>query len=128
MIQRIQSLFLFQVLLLGMVLMFVPCARVLAGGELTDLCLLPVDTIRFHSSAGHWEAIILNIAALLIGLVAVFIYKKRALQKKLCILLCGMWLVTTLMMAFCPFVEGDGTPVETSVNYYAIIIGLLGTV
>jgi len=127
MIQRIQSLFLFQLILLGIVLMYVPCVRALAGGEVSDVCLLPVNNARFHSSAGHWVAIVLNVGAIVLALFTVFIYNKRRLQKRLCLLLCGIWLVMTLMMAFCPFVESTGTPVETSINYYAVIIGLLGT-
>jgi hypothetical protein len=128
MIQRIQSLFLLQLLLLGFVLMYVPCARVIAGGEHTDICLLPVSNVHFHSSAGHWAAIALNFLALALGFLTLFLYNRRALQKKLCLVLCGAWLVLTLMMAFCPFIEGTDGPVDYAINYYAVIIGLLGTV
>lgn len=126
MIQRIQTLFLLQLILLGVVLMLVPSAYVLAGGETQDLYLLPANTVHFKSSAGHWAAIIINAAGLAIALISVFLYRQRKLQRSLCFTLALLWAVLTLMIAFCPFVEGVETPASTTVNYYAVIIGILG--
>ena len=127
MIQRIQSLFLFQLMLLGVVLMFVPCAYVLAGGETHDVYLLPVENVHFKSSAGHWAAILINFFALITTFITMFLYRKRELQRRLCFVIAVMWLVLTLMIGFCPFIDGIETPASTSVNYYAAVIGILGT-
>ncbi len=127
MIQRVQSLFLFQLVLLGLVLMFVPCAQILAGDTVTDVYLLPITAAGFSSTPGHWAAIFLNFSGMILAFVTVFIYRHRAMQRKLSFVLSFLWLVLTLMMAFCPFVEGADTPASVGVNYYAVIIGILGT-
>ena len=127
MIQRIQSLFLFQLVLLGIVLMFIPCVYVLAGGESHDVYLLPANTIYFRSSAGHWAAIFLNFLGLVLAFVTVFLYRQRLLQRRLCFIIAALWAALTLMIAFCPFIEGVDTPASATVNYYAVVIGALGT-
>ena len=127
MIQRKQTLFLLQLLLLGLVLIFVPCGKAYAGGAETDIFLAPLQTVHLQSSAGHWAAIAINYTALALSLIAIFLYRKLGLQRTICLVLTFLWLVLTLMIAFCPFIEAGETPVETSVNYYAVIIGILGT-
>src|SRR5688500_11351828 len=111
MIQRKQTLFLLQLVLLSIVLMFVPCLRITAAGDTADVYLLPVNNVYYHSSPGHWAAILFNFLNLVLAFVAVFLYKHRAVQKKMCWVICGLWLIVTLMLAFCPFVQATDTPV-----------------
>lgn len=127
MIQRIQTLFLFQLILLGIALMLVPSGYLAAGGEPEEIYLLPVRNINFQSSPGHWAAIVINITGIILALLTVFLYKKRNIQRNLCFALTVLWLVLALMIAFCPFISGADTPASTTVNYYAVIIAILGS-
>lgn len=127
MIQRKQTLFLLQLVLLSLVLMFVPCAKMLANNHFTDVFLLPVNQTDFHSTMGHWAAIGMNFLILVLSLITIFLYKKRELQKRISYFIAFLWVALSLMIAFCPFIASDNTPVSVTVNYYTVIIGVLGT-
>lgn len=125
MIQRKQSLFLLQLVVLALVLMFIPCMTVLTSGQNTDVSLMPINHPQIKSSGGHYAAIAINGLSLVLSFLALFMYKKREQQRKLCFVLAGLWAILTLMFAFCPFVEA-ATPVLVSINMYAYFIGILG--
>lgn len=127
MIQRKQTLFLFQVVFLGIALLFVPNAYVNTVSGSSSIYLIPVEDSAIHSTSGHLTAIVLNFLTLILASVTVFIYKRRELQVKLCWLIMALWLVVSLMMGFCTFILPiEGQSVER--NYFSLVIGLFGMV
>ena len=58
MIQRKQSLFLIQILFLGLSLLFVPCQIIFTKAVATNLYLLPLTD--FQSTPGHLFAVALS--------------------------------------------------------------------
>jgi hypothetical protein len=128
MIQRKQTLFLFQLIFLGIALLFVPCAHVIANGISQPVVLVPLEQQSFHSTGGHMAAIGLNFVMLVISAITVFLYKRRELHVKLCYLLAALWLVLTLMLAFCPFIITDAPSETVETNYFASLIGAFATV
>ncbi len=127
MIQRKQTLFLFQVVFLGIALLFVPNAYVNTVSGSSSIYLIPVEDAAIHSTSGHLTAIILNFFTLILASVTVFIYKRRELQIKLCWLIMALWLIVSLMMGFCTFIlPTEGQSVER--NYFSLVIGLFGIV
>ena len=127
MIQRKQTLFLFQLVFLGIALLFIPSVNVIYQNVSTGVTLVPVNLPDYHSTPGHVAAIGLNFLGLVLAFVTVFMYNRRELQVKLCYTLTVIWVVITLMIAFCPFIEGtNNNPVETKTNFLAILIGAFG--
>jgi hypothetical protein len=87
MIQRIQSVYLFLVLLLSIAILFVPLAEY-------SIKEIPPNSIQFtllgfHSQTSNTlvlPALIVDIAIGLIALITIFQYNKRKIQIKLCLL------------------------------------------
>jgi hypothetical protein len=124
MIQRKQTLFLFQSVFLGIALLFVPVYTVLIGTQQVNVSLVPVNTPGLTSTAGHLAAIALNFLALIFASGAVFMYKRRPLQVKLCYAIMVIWFILAGMTAFCPFVSGSDITVKNS--FFGPVISLVG--
>lgn len=122
MIQRKQSLFLIQILFLGLSLLFVPCQIIFTRAVATNLYLLPLKD--FQSTQGHLFVVALNFLGLVITTLTIFIFKKRELQVKLCYTLMVIWFVLMAMMLFCPFVVKTEEIIEVKINYFVVAIGL----
>jgi len=107
MIQRIQSLFLAAIAAVSLVLFFVPFASV----EL-DMVSMPVTILKHRGQYGAFIYLpfVLNALALLLSLISIFLFRNRALQMKLCVLLAllGALLGISLfvLMGTFPFSEG----------------------
>jgi hypothetical protein len=125
MIQRKQTLFLFLLIFLGIALLFIPCAYVINNGISHPVVLVPLEQQPFHSTAGHMAAIGLNFIMLVISAITIFLYRRRGLQVKLCYLLAVLWLVLTLMLAFCPFILTRDASETVETNYLASVTGAL---
>jgi hypothetical protein len=123
MIQRKQSLFLFQLVFFSIALMLIPSVTVRSGSSEASIMMVPINHPEFSSSMGHITAIVINFVALVLTFVTVFLFKHRELQIKLCYLLIFFWLVLSLMIAFCPFAESLKEPVQSSVNYLMVLLG-----
>ena len=125
MIQRKQSLLLFQVIFLGISLLLIPVVNVVHSNVEYHLSLFfnsPAAEIK--TSIGHTAATLLNLLAVLISLFTLFQYKKLALQQKLTKVLIILYLALTLMILFCPFVElAEGQTSKQS--YLAATVGLV---
>ncbi len=126
MIQRRQTLFLFQLVFLGIALLFVSIATVTTNNGTVNVYLIPFSDPAVTSTSGHLAAIALNFIGLILTFVTVFLYKRRELQVKLCYGLMVIWLILTLMMAFCPFVEKTNTVISVENSYFGTIIGIFG--
>ncbi len=124
MIQRKQTLFLFQLIFMGIALLFIPSNTIITASTNTDVFLVPIKSEVFGSSSGHVAAIILNFIGLLLTFATIFLYKKRELQIKLCYMLILLWLVIGLMIAFCPFVIKNENIVNITIHYFACLIAL----
>jgi len=122
MIQRKQTLFLIELIFLGLSLLFVPCQTILTKTTATNIYMMPL--VDFQSTAGHLFAVILNFIGLVIATICIFIFKKRELQVKLCYVLMVVWLVLPAMMLFCPFVVRTETILEVQINYFVVAIAL----
>lgn len=121
MIQRKQSLFLIQIIFLGLSLLFVPCQNIYTKTVVTNVYLAPL--IDFQSTTGHLFAVILNFLGLILATITLFTFKKRELQIKLCYSLIVIWLVLIGMMLLCPFVVITEAIIEVKVNYFVVAIG-----
>jgi hypothetical protein len=126
MIQRKQSLFLIQILFLGLSLLFVPCQNIFTKTVVTNVYLMPL--IDFQSTAGHLFAVVLNFLGLVIAAITIFIFKKRELQIKLCYTLMAIWFILIAMMLLCPFVEKTDAIIEVKINYFVVAIGIFSII
>ncbi len=88
MIQRIQSIYLFITVVLTAMLFFMPVARL----TVPDAFTYQFYTTKVIQSgnpevfiAYNWMSMILNIVITLVSVVTIFLYKKRLLQLRLCI-------------------------------------------
>jgi hypothetical protein len=122
MIQRKQTLFLLQLAFLGISLLFIPVQFILSKAAPEHLSLVPMTNDLYHSTLGHYAAIVLNALAIGISIITVFIYKKRELQVKLCYLLVVIYLILLAMIAFCPFLENNTNAISITNNIFAYII------
>lgn len=122
MIQRKQTLFLFQSIFLGIALLFIHSQTINNTVGQINVLLTPPKSEEFISTAGHTAAIMLNFAGLLLAFVIIFIFNKRELQVKLCWALIAVWVILGLMMAFCPFVVQNENIKSISLNPFAFII------
>ena len=126
MIQRPQTLLLFLLVLLGVSLMFVSLGTVSAASGSEIIYLVPFTNAEISSTAGHMAAIAINFASLILAFVAVFLYLRREIQRRICLGLMALWLILGLMMAFCPFVEESSAIINVYRNYTGPVIGFVG--
>ncbi|MBL7911935.1 MAG: DUF4293 family protein [Bacteroidia bacterium] len=126
MIQRKQTLFLIELIFLGLSLLFVPCQTILTKTSATNIYLMPLET--FQSTAGHLTAVILNFIGIVLATFTIFSFKKRELQVKLCYAQLVLWIVVTAMMLFCPFVVQTEGILEVQKQYFIIGIGLFALI
>jgi|688.fasta_scaffold361687_2 hypothetical protein len=121
MIQRKQSLFLIQIIFLGLSLLFVPCQNIFTKTVVTNVYLAPLT--EYQSTLGHLFAVALNFLGLIVATITLFTFKKRELQIKLCYALIAIWLVLIGMMLLCPFVVKTEEMIEVKINYFVVAIG-----
>jgi hypothetical protein len=126
MIQRKQTLFLFVLVFCGIALLSVPGNTVTTNTGSVDVNLVPLKNAELTSSTGHLAAVALNFLGLILTSVTIFLYNKRTLQLKLCYGLMFLWLILTLMMAFCPFVVKTETVLAITDTHYDTFIGVVG--
>jgi len=119
MIQRKQTLFLLQLVLFSVAMLFVPHQLIYTKLKVNYLCLVPL--VDFTSTAGHLAAIALNFLGLVVALVTIFLFKKRELQIKLCYALMVVWVVILAMIIFCPFVMDNTEIIEIKKNYFGYL-------
>jgi hypothetical protein len=122
MIQRKQSLFLIQIIFLGLSLLFVPCQNIFTKTVVTNVYLAPLT--EYQSTLGHLFAVGLNFLGLIVATITLFTFKKRELQIKLCYALIAIWLVLIGMMLLCPFVVKTEEMIEVKINYFVVAIGV----
>jgi hypothetical protein len=122
MIQRKQSLFLIQIIFLGLSLLFVPCQNIFTKTVVTNVYLAPLT--EYQSTLGHLFAVRLNFLGLIVATITLFTFKKRELQIKLCYALIAIWLVLIGMMLLCPFVVKTEEMIEVKINYFVVAIGV----
>jgi len=126
MIQRKQTLFLLEMIFLGLALIFIPCQNIFTTTSCLNLYLLP--NANFQTTGAHLFAIILNITGIFLATTTVFLYKKRSLQIKICYVLITLWLILTSMMLFCPFVSKTTEIIEIKINYFVVGIGFFSII
>jgi hypothetical protein len=126
MIQRKQTLFLLEIIFLGLALIFIPCQNIFTNTSCLNLYLLPND--NFQTTSAHLVAVILNITGILIATTTIFLFKKRSLQVKICYALIALWVILTSMMLFCPFVLKTAEIIEIKINYFVVGIGFFSII
>ena len=123
MIQRKQTLFLLELLFLGIALLFVPNSTIVTPNSSVSVCLLPLQA-PFVSSTSHYTAIALNMAGLALTLITIFLYKRRELQMKLCYVLLIIWILLAFMVVTGNFVEKGVEITTLERNYSALVISV----
>lgn len=87
MIQRRQTIFMLLTAILSALLFFMPLASFVAGGNVMKFTIFgiqnPIDTLTLSKSY-TWPLIVLTILMTILPIFAIFKYKKRELQVKLC--------------------------------------------
>ena len=101
MIQRKQTLFLLLAVILAVVTLSLPIADLTAGGWKSGqlYCLMLADANGSYHYA-VWPLFVLLLAAAAISTVAIFLYKRRPLQARLCLLAMVVYLLWYLVLAF----------------------------
>jgi len=123
MIQRIQTLFLIEMIFLGISLFFVPIQFLADNGVSTPVHLIPMKSVVIDSTLGLSSAAGIAAITILLSFVTIFLFKKRELQVKLCYLLVILDVVLICMIAFCPFVTiNETTSINDNVFAYVILI------
>ncbi len=119
MIQRKQTLFLLQLVLFSVAMLFIPIQIIYNKLNTQYLCLVPL--VNFTSTAGHFAAIALNFLGLIIAVTTIFLFKKRQLQIKLCYVLIVIWFILIAMIAFCPLVTKTTEIIEIKTTYFGYL-------
>ncbi len=87
MIQRRQTIFMLLTAILSALLFFMPLASFVAGDNVMKFTIFgiqnPIDTLTLSKSY-TWPLIVLTILMTILPIFAIFKYKKRELQVKLC--------------------------------------------
>lgn len=122
MIQRKQTLFLLQLVLFSIAMLFIPLQVIYSKVSPHYVCLVPL--VNFTSTAGHFAAIALNFLALILSVTTIFLFKKRELQIKLCYGLMAIWLILIAMIAFCPFFVTKPEIIEIKTTYFGYVCGV----
>ena|SRR6218665_3923968 len=123
MIQRKQTLFLLELMFLGIALLFVPNSTLLTSSSSVSICLLPLQE-PYTSTTGHYLAMALNFAGLALTVAAVFLYKRRELQLKLCYVLAMLWALLGFMLGLCNFVQPGNDVLSVQNNYTGVVISV----
>lgn len=111
MIQRIQSLYLLGIVIVGLILFFIPVAD-FAGG----LIVFKLSGIQLQRLLPGMELpsvvipVIVNILMMIIAMATIFLYKKRDLQVKICRF---MFLINAVFIVFVFFTAGE---IETTLG------------
>jgi hypothetical protein len=126
MIQRKQTLFLLELIFLGIAILFLPNQLISAAKTSNfPLGFLPVKTSEFYSSPAHMAAIALNFSGIVFAFIAIFLYKKRNLQISFCYLSIVIWLTIASMVAFTSFINSTGNMIKVEKNFFAYIIAAM---
>ena len=87
MIQRRQTIFMLLAAIASALLFFIPLISFNANGKAMDFTIFgiqnPIETITLSSSY-TWPLVTLAVLMALVPLIAIFLYKKRELQVRLC--------------------------------------------
>ncbi|MEI6020270.1 MAG: DUF4293 family protein [Bacteroidota bacterium] len=125
MIQRKQTLFLLQLIICGIALMYIPCLNITLTEKSIGLCLVPSMNVDIVSSIGHSSAIFLNLAGIVLSFAIIFLFKKREMQIKLSYLLIVLWLMLIAMIYFCPMVMPSDKIQNITRNTFAAFVGAI---
>lgn len=96
MLQRVQSIFLFLIIVLSVLLSIVPFQKV-STYETSFLVSLKPDTVPGMTKSFILLPVIINHLIAVLALIALFMFKNRKLQMKLCLLIA---LVSAILTAF----------------------------
>ncbi len=125
MIQRKQSLFLLAAAIIHVVLLFIPSVLVSdAQGGTQGLSLINSNE-AIKGSGALAVATILNFASLLVCMTAIFLYKKRNLQRLQCLILSMVNLILAVLLIALPLVDKGLTSSKNWVVYLPIVGALL---
>jgi uncharacterized membrane protein YhdT len=125
MIQRKQSLLLLAAAIIHVLLVFIPSVLVKDDqGIVQGLGLINQKGI-IKGSGVLSVATILNFASLLVCMTAIFLYKKRSMQRLQCLILSMVNLVLAVLLIALPLVDKGLTSSKNWVVYLPIIGALL---
>lgn len=119
MIQRKQTLFLLQLVLFSVGMLFIPHQLIFTKLKANYVCLVPL--VDFTSTSGHLAAIAINFLGLVIASISIFLFKRRELQIKLCYILMAIWIILFALILFCPFVKSNADILEIKKNYFGYL-------
>ena len=122
MIQRKQTLFLLELLFLGIALLFVPCNIVTQNNLSSPVSLLPPNSV-IVSTPWHYVLITINFLSSVISFACIFLYKNRNLQLKLCYLLMALYGIFSVLIAVFPLAQSSNS-VQANNTYFGLAIGI----
>lgn len=124
MIQRKQTLFLLVIVFASVALSIINCNFLDINGAKVGVSVSIIPFQDVQPNTWHYVGTGINFLSFLIALIAIFLYKKRNLQMKLCYALMLLQLSITLIVSFCPvvvitdFIKYENAP-------YASIVGII---
>ena len=134
MVQRIQTLYLFLALVLMVLLLVFPAAQII--GEDMQLYQFKISGVYELSGSGSalymlsWPLLILQVIIMIINLFAIFLFKRRRLQMRLCIynilLLAGMMGLMYYYLSF-TFRETSATEYSYKLPFVLPLIAMVLT-
>lgn len=125
MIQRVQTLYLLSLVVMGLALLFVPSAQFEFNVHAVPIYLKPISHELIQATYGQIIAMVLNFSGILLSCVAIFLYKKRMLQLKLTLVLMMIWLANTIILSFLPLANVEMPNMLHTTNY-GILFGIFG--
>ncbi len=127
MIQRKQTLFLLELIFLSISLFFIPSDIILKNDGSVNVYLLPASG-NYDATAWHLVALTLNLSSLVLSVICIFLYKKRVTQMRLCYLIAALWIIQSLVLAFCPLAVFNMGATEIQINYFGSLIGVFAVI
>lgn len=117
MLQRIQTIFLFLITLFSVLQLFVPFQTISTYENTLQLYLSPTKYNEATQAIIHLPLIICILITIL-SVVAIFLYKKRSVQMKLCTLIALISLCLTASLFLFTYAKLDDKH-ETIISYHA---------
>ena len=127
MIQRVQSLFLLEIIFLLVSLFFVPVQHINFDGKTVAITLIPGEFAGLSSTLGHYGLLVMNIIGITLSAVTLFMFKNRNLQIKLSYLLVVLFVLIISMISFCPLINVSPN-ITVSDNIFAYVILIVASI
>ncbi|MBA7516711.1 hypothetical protein ES705_08759 [subsurface metagenome] len=131
MIQRIQSAFLLAASILSIIFVFHPLSRmILAGGISATFYTYALNnsTVPYEAIYHTFPIVVLAVLTTLLNLIAIFIYKRRVLQMRICVYNILLTIGMIVLIFYYYFVFKSKLDVRTHAFSYSILFPFINVI